>query len=239
MDHVDLLTFPDEQALAQAAAEEWLRQLESLATKPEAYCVALSGGRITRVFYQILSRISPSRPGWRASVHIFWSDERCVPPEDPESNFGIARELLLAPSNIPQAQIHRVRGEDPPALAASQAEAELRQIAPAGSGGQPVLDLVFLGMGEDGHVASLFPGESEETMASQAVYRAVTATKPPPHRVTMGYLTIAAARQVWVLVSGPGKEAALRESLAPAGLTPLAKVLGLRCRTRILTAIQK
>jgi len=121
----------------------------------------------------------------------------------------------LAPLNIPGSQIHRVRGEDPPEAAAAKAEAELRQIAPLASNGQPVLDLIFLGMGEDGHVASLFPGEPEELMASNAVYRPVVAAKPPPHRITMGYPTIAAAGQVRVLAAGAGKEKALRDSLSP------------------------
>ena len=92
-------------------------------------------------------------------------------------------------------------------------------------------------MGEDGHVASLFPGEPEEVMRSQAVYRPVIATKPPPHRITMGYSTIAAARQVWVLASGAGKEKALREALGPGGKTPLVRVLKLRSHTKIFTDV--
>ena len=98
----------------------------------------------------------------------------------------------------------------------------------------PVLDLVLLGMGEDGHVASLFPGEPETVMASKEVYRAVTnSPKPPPNRVTLGYPAIAAAQHVWVLVSGAGKERALRESLEPSGRTPLARVLRLRRQTTL------
>ncbi|MGO9201590.1 MAG: 6-phosphogluconolactonase [Limisphaerales bacterium] len=96
-------------------------------------------------------------------------------------------------------------------------------------------DLLFLGMGEEGHVASLFPGEPEETAASQAVYRPVTVPKPPPRRITLGYPAICAARQVRVLAAGPGKASALRQSLDPAGNTPLARVLKQRPHTRILT----
>src|ERR1043166_1143213 len=173
------------------------------------------------------------------SVNFFWSDERCVPPDDAESNFGIARDLLLAPLRIPADQIHRVCGEEPPAIAATRAATELLGIAPVDNSGKPVLDLIFLGMGEDGHVASLFPGESGEAMANNAVYRAVTATKPPPMRVTMGYATIAAAQQTWVLASGAGKETALRGSLRPGGHTPLSRILRLRRLTRIFTNILK
>jgi 6-phosphogluconolactonase len=98
--------------------------------------------------------------------------------------------------------------------------------------------LVFLGLGENGHVASLFPEESESEMADPAVYRAVVAVKPPPRRITLGYAALAAARQVWVLASGAGKEDALRDSLAPNGRTPLARVLQRRAQTRIFTDIR-
>jgi len=101
-----------------------------------------------------------------------------------------------------------------------------------------VLDLVLLGMGEDGHVASLFPGEAEDVMNSSAVYRAVTASKPPPRRISLGYGALVAAREVWMLASGSGKETALRESLSPTGATPLARLLRARGRTRIFTDIR-
>jgi len=109
--------------------------------------------------------------------------------------------------------------------------------APQVVNGQPVLDLVILGMGEDGHVASLFPGETEEVIKSEAVYRAVTAVKPPPRRITLGYAAIVAAREVWVIAAGAGKEGALKESFSPRGKTPLARVLGQRAQTRVLTDI--
>ena len=237
MSNFELLSFANDRALAEGAAGQWLNQLETDVQATTPYCVALSGGRIARRFFEAvvgLAKAGRSPPG---SIHFFWGDERCVPPDDAESNFGMARELLLAPLNIPEAQIHRVRGEELPASAAAQAEAELRRIAPAEGGGQPVLDLVFLGMGEDGHVASLFPGESEEVMAAKAVYRPVAAVKPRSGRVTLGYAAIAAARQTWVLASGAGKEAALRESFTPSGRTPLARMLKLRRRTKIFTNI--
>jgi 6-phosphogluconolactonase len=104
--------------------------------------------------------------------------------------------------------------------------------------GQPVLDLIFLGLGEDGHVASLAPDEPESMMQDQAVFRGVHHfAKPPPERITIGYQTIAAAKQVWMLASGTGKEQALRESLAPNGKTSFARVLKLRERTRIYSDI--
>ena len=97
-----------------------------------------------------------------------------------------------------------------------------------------MIDLVFLGMGEDSHVASLFPGDTE-AVQSRAVYRAVIGPKPPPRRITLGYPALAAAREVWVLASGAGKAGALRDSLAKDGDTPLARVLQSRDKTEILT----
>ena len=200
--------------------------------------VALSGGRIAQRFFAAVVELARLSKISFANAHFFWADERCVPPDDAESNYRVAHELLFAPLNIPNDHVHRIRGEELPDVAAAEAAVEMCRIAPLTDDGQPVLDLIFLGMGEDGHVASLFPGESEPVMASPAVYRAVTAAKPPPRRVTLGYAAIAAARQVWVLASGAGKEAALRDSLDPSGRTPLARVIKARLRTRILTDSQ-
>jgi len=202
------------------------------------YSVALSGGRIAGGLFESTTRIARSGGGKSAgmdSTHFFWGDERCVPPDDPESNFRLAQELLLGPLGIPGQNIHRVRGELPPDQGAREAAEEICEIAPL-EDGQPVLDLIFLGVGENGHVASLFPEEPEEVRASKAVYRAiVTQAKPPPHRITLGYPAIAAARQVWVLASGSGKEEVVRQSLEPAGQTPLARVLQAREFSRIFT----
>ena len=225
--------FASAQDLAVAAAEEFL----GAKTDVSIFTVALSGGRIAKDFFSAVARLARASGQSLAHVHFFWADERCVPPTDAESNFRIASELLLQPLGISAANIHRLRGEDEPDAAARAAEAELRRVTSADADALPVLDLVLLGMGEDGHVASLFPGEPESVLNSPAVYRAVTASKPPPRRLTLGYATLAAAREVWVLASGQGKEAALRESLSPSGQTPLARVLRGRGQTMIFTDV--
>lgn len=235
MEKVELVEFATAAGLAAAAAGDWLLEVWAARDGNTPYCVALSGGRIARRFLSAAAVLAKQQGrGLPDSLHFFWSDERCVRPADPESNFGLARDCLLAPLAVADRQIHRLRGEVAANLAAAEGEAELRRFASRQRHGQPVLDLVLLGLGEDGHIASLFPGESEEVMTSPAVFRPVLAApKPPPRRLTMGYPAIAAARQVWVLVSGEGKEKALRQSLTPAGLTPLARVLKSRDRTRI------
>jgi 6-phosphogluconolactonase len=246
----DLKEFASAEKLAKAAAEDWLQEVRQTGSTNAVFCVALSGGRIARAFCSaIVTQIQTERlsntqhigdvRSWTPlnAVHFFWSDERCVQPTDPESNFRLAKELLFEPLKISESHIHRVLGEQPPEEAAGAADTELRQLVSIYQENQPVLDLVLLGMGEDGHVASLFPGESEKDVASRAVFRCVTAVKPPPLRITMGYAAIAAARQAWVLASGSGKEEALRASLNPNGDTPLARILRMRQSTRIYSDI--
>lgn len=229
--------FQNADALAEAAASRFL-ELIARAPQNKPFHVALAGGRVTRKsFNAIVAQAKDQRAAFDP-VHFFWGDERCVPPSDPESNFALAKECLLEPLQIPESRIHRIRGELPPDQAAREAEAELKRFVPVDPAGLPILDLVLLGMGEDGHVASLFPGEPEEVIRSPAVYRPVVASKPPPNRVTISDAALAAACQVWVLASGSGKEKALSDSLHPAGTTPLARLLRQSSQTVIFTDIR-
>jgi 6-phosphogluconolactonase len=237
MSKFDMRTFADERTLADTVASEWLNQLPRGQSLP--FCVALSGGRIARRLFESATRLAKEQRVSFASTHFFWGDERCVPPTDPESNFAAANQLLLGPMQIAPERIHRIQGELSPGEAVKNAEAEITQFAPRDPLGQPILNLIFLGMGEDGHVASLFPEETEKFMTDNAIYRSVIAVKPPPQRITLGYGPITAARQVWVLASGPGKEGALKESLREASNTPLARVLKLRPSTVIFTDIPR
>lgn len=234
----DLTRCPNAEALAQAAAAAWLDEIAGASPTGRAFHVALSGGRIAATWFAEAARQATARNIAFNQVHFFWADERCVPPDDPASNYRVARKLLLDPLGIAAQRIHRVRGEWDSAAAARAAAIELGQIVPLAPQGQPVLDLILLGMGEDGHMASLFPGEPATVVANPAIYHAVTAPKPPPQRVTLGYGVLMAAREVWVLISGRGKDAALRSSLLPDGRTPLATVLHSRPLTRIFSDLQ-
>ena len=223
--------FADKAALAEHAAARWLERLAKRdAGRP--FTVALSGGRTPRLLYE--SVVTRAGGGTFDKVHFYWGDERVVPPTDDESNFKLADLGLFQPLEIPLGQVHRVQTERSETEAVQLATDELLQLTESNAAGQPVIDLVFLGMGEDAHVASLFPGDTE-AIESQAVYRAVTGPKPPPRRITLGYPALAAAREVWVLVSGEGKAEALRASLADGSDTPLARVLQTREHTEILT----
>jgi len=237
MKNTELIFCEAADDLARKAAGAWLDEIAAAGRAGAAHSVALSGGRITKSFFASVVEQQKQRTVPLNEVHFFWADERCVPPTDHESNFRMARELLFEPLQIAGDRIHRVRGEDGPDAAARGAEEEIRRVVPPEGAGLPVLDLVFLGLGEDGHVASLFPGHSEDPGARVA-YRAVrNSPKPPPDRVTLTYAALAAARQVWMLASGAGKESALRESLSPGGKTPFGRVLQLRKSTRIFTDI--
>ncbi len=241
MKNFEVISFPTADDLARTVAGKWLDEIESAQRAGKPHCVALSGGRIAQKFFASFVEQAKARkigdggaPSLPENVHFFWADERCVPPDDKESNFRLANELLFVPLKISESQIHRIRGESPPEAAAARAASEICEFTPLIQNGQPVLDLIFLGMGEDGHVASLFPGENEAAGSDNAIFRAVkNSPKPPPNRVTLGYGAIAAARQVWVLVSGAGKAAALRESLDANGHTPLTRVAQFRTQTRI------
>lgn len=238
MSNFELNSFPDDRALAQTVARRFLDPLESGNNQESRFHLALAGGRIARRLFAELVPLLKARRDLLNRIHFYWGDERCVPPDDPESNFGIARELLLEPLNVEPTHVHRIAGEKDPVLAAREAEQELRQFTEASiPSEQPVLDLIFLGMGEDGHIASLFPMEPDSFTRAPDVYRPVLASKPPPRRITLGYPAIVAAKHVWVLASGPGKEEALRQSLRGRS-TPLSHVLHSRSATRIFTDIR-
>lgn len=238
--NAELIPFGTPDELAAAVANAWLDEVAAAWRAGKPYCVALSGGRITLKLFAAVIAGTKARGVSLAGVDFFWADERCVPPNDAESSFAAADKFFFQPLAIAAGRIHRIRGEESPEVAAREAEAEICRIASLNADGQPVLDLIFLGVGEDGHVASLFPGEPEAAMTDQSVYRVVrNSPKPPPVRITLGYAAIAAAQRVWVLASGAGKEAALRESLKPDGPTPLARVLRSRPATKVFTDIRQ
>jgi 6-phosphogluconolactonase len=231
----ELISFASADELAARAASAWLDEIAAANHAARPHCVALSGGRIALKFFASVVAQTKARELSLGLVHFFWADERCVPPDDAESNFRAAHELLFAPLRINDAQIHRIHGEDSPEVAAQKATMDISHVAAKNSERQPVLDLIFLGMGEDGHVASLFPAQIEGTFP-KAIFCAIrNSPKPPPDRVSLSYETIAIAREVWVLASGAGKETALRESLFAGGHTPLAQVIQSRPQTKIFS----
>jgi 6-phosphogluconolactonase len=228
MGKVDLVRFDSAEALARAAAREWL---DAVPATGDHYA-AFSGGRIAEKFFDAIVSAVRQEDRSLTHVHFLWADERCVPPEHPDSNYRLMRMRLLEPLKIPEAQAHRIKGELEPALAAREASDAFARIV------RPALDFVFLGMGEDGHIASIFPGDPIAE-ASSEYYRPVVAPKPPPQRITLAMHAMMAARNVWVLASGAGKEEALGKSLGPGLATPLAHLMKARPLTRVFTDIAR
>jgi 6-phosphogluconolactonase len=211
----DLTTLPDPQAAAEHAAAEIARALrEALAQRGVAH-LSLAGGNTPRPAYELLASLLED---WSA-VELWYGDERCVGPEDPESNHRLVADSLLAqiPGRGPRE--HRILGELGPEAAAQAYASELRaRVAPAaqgGAGGLPILDVALLGIGEDGHTASLFPGDPAVEDTSGALCLPVyDAPKPPPERVTLSLPVLRAARHCLLLVAGAGKADALAAALA-------------------------
>ena len=230
---IDIESFSTTDAMVAELAKRWITRMSDRPDRP--FRVALSGGRVAARFQQQAGLLAIQQPFDWSGIEFFWGDERCVPPDHNDSNFRAANEALLLPCGVPKGQIHRLQGELSPLEGARLATEELSRYCPINEDGWPVLDLVFLGMGEDGHVASLFPN----TPASQADSREwvipVIGPKPPPQRLSLTYGVLAAAKEVWVLASGADKGPALAASLAENGTTPLAQLLKRRLKTLLAT----
>jgi 6-phosphogluconolactonase len=178
------------------------------------FTVALSGGSLASEFFPALARL----PFDWARTEFFWADERAVPPSDPESNFGVAQSLWLGPANVPAANIHRMRGER---IDLQRAAREYTEALTTVAGTPPRLDLVLLGLGPDGHIASLFPGHPVSLEEQQLVAVVENSPKPPPRRLTLTMPVLAGAARVTVVALGKEKAAAIRDALERNAATPV------------------
>lgn len=218
------------ETLADAAARQLAYGLVRLSEDQSRVTVALSGGRIAVPFLAALARELRARIADLSPIHWFWADERHVPLDHPDSNYRLARLHLLDPLQVPAACQHPVPTHLPPEEAARQADAALRQHAWRSPGSVPGPDVVVLGMGEDGHVASIFPGVPVELPSPTSAYGVVgRAPKPPPQRLTLTWNALRAAGQVLLLIAGAGKAAAVRRALQ--GELPAGQLLQLQPRT--------
>jgi len=199
--------FSDYSKLSRAAADIFVASARQAIAERGRFLVALSGGTTPIALYGLLV----TAPVDWGSVHVFWGDERWVPPEDAESNYGQARRALLSHIPLPSKNIHRIKSELKLEAAARDYAAVLKRFAEPPLD-WPRFDLVLLGMGEDGHIASLFPGSAVD--AGTAVV-AVTADYQdrPTQRVTLTPLVFNAARHILFLVSGANKSQTLASVL--------------------------
>ncbi len=191
--------------LAKAAAELFVEKSIEVVAQQGFFTVALSGGSTPRLLYQILA--DRSDVPW-SSIHFFWSDERHVPPDDPESNYRMAYDALL--SRVPVAKVHRVMSENPSAADAAQDyEETVLEFVPETP---PRFDLMLLGVGIDGHTASIFPG-SDVLHERDKLVAASYVEKLKSYRITMTLPLINSAASVMFLVSGTEKAEIVKEVL--------------------------
>lgn len=218
----DIRIAHDGQEWARNAAALIHRISEQAIQSKGRFLVALSGGSTPKTLYQALA--APEWKGrfdWSQTLFLF-GDERCVPPEHPESNFGMARTALFQPLSIQPDHIYRIKGEHPdPAAAAQEYEETLRRLTHCAAPELPRIDLILLGLGEDGHTASLFPG----TAALRERTGVVTVGQAPKgirSRITLTLGVINRASVVLFLVTGSGKAAMVRAILEPESAADLA-----------------
>ena len=205
---------PDAEALARRAAQYFVEMAgEAVADRGRAR-IAISGGSTPKAVFELLA--NPDLP-WRSrmpwdSLDLYWVDERCVPPDHPDSNYRMIREALLDQVPLRPQQIHRIEGEINPEIAADRYESELRDSFRLEGAEMPRFDLIALGMGSDGHTASLFP----HTAALHEMNRLVAANRVPQldaWRITLTWPVIDHASSVFFLVTGADKAMILNEVL--------------------------
>jgi 6-phosphogluconolactonase len=208
---MNLTIHKDKQALAEAAARDFVARVAAAIEERGRFTVALAGGSTPRTAYELLARDHTDEVDW-ANVHIFYGDERSVPPEHEDSNYRMSKEAML--DHVQVASVHRMQGELTPEQAAKSYEEELREFF--GDEDPPVMDLIMLGIGGDGHTASLFPN----TPALEVTDRLATENpveKLNTVRITLTAPTINAARAVTFLVAGEDKSEALQQILEGDG----------------------
>lgn len=203
-----LRIFPDAAGVTSALALTFVESAAAAIAQRGAFEVALSGGTTPKAAYELLAA-EPLRAqvDW-SNVYVYFGDERCVPPSDSASNYRMAYDALLSAVSIPNENIFRMRGEADPAIAANEYGSVLRTRL----GAHPHLDLVLLGLGEDAHTASLFPGSVLDA-GDGSLVRAVYSTSQAMWRITITPEVINAARSVVFAVEGAAKAAALRAVL--------------------------
>jgi 6-phosphogluconolactonase len=198
-----LTTCPDPETVASRAAAHTIEVIAQASKQRGVAHVALSGGTTPGRTFELLG----AEPASLAGLEVWFADERCVEPTDPESNFKLARQTLLGPAQIAPERVHRMEGELGPSEGAECYATEISRHLPTDPGtGAPIFDLVVLGIGPDGHIASLFPGAQTLDAGEQAVCLGVSdSPKPPPERITLSLAVLEAARGCLLLATGASK----------------------------------
>jgi 6-phosphogluconolactonase len=221
----DVRIFADQRALFAGAAAEFFRVVQECLAAQRDCNLALAGGSTPKGLYQLIAEKAATDPELRAldwsRVHFFFADERSVPPDHPDSNYGMVKRTLYSRNTFPPANLHRVFAEKPAEAAAEEYEKELLNHF----GGPPQFDLILLGIGPDGHTASLFP----DTAALDETKQFVVANEVPKMnttRISFTYPALNAAKEVTFLVSGADKRDTIHTLLATDSTLPATRVRG-------------
>jgi 6-phosphogluconolactonase len=214
-----LVRLKDSEAIARAAADAVVEAAFRAIHDHGEFRLVLAGGRTPRAAYELLSGERRDEVDWRR-VTLFFGDERCVKPEDQESNYRMVRETLLAPLKLPSSAVRRVATELPPDKAASEYDHELRRALEERT---PAFDLTLLGMGAEGHTASIFPGSPALDEKHRLAIHVAVAAKPVD-RITMTPPALASTRQIMFLVTGDDKANAVAEVFRDGSELPAAVI---------------
>ena len=211
MSEKKIIVLDDLQALYVRAAEEIAHFAGEAVCMHGEFTLCLSGGSTPAATYELLATRFKLSVDWK-ELQFFWGDERCVPPTDPANNYGMANRTMLSKLALNPSQIHRIRGEDTPENAARDYEEELSSFFGLAEGNFPRFNLVLLGLGDNAHTLSLFPGDPA-IHESERLAIAVKVDAPEPHRVTLTAPVVNNAARVMFMVGGASKAQAAKNVL--------------------------
>jgi len=218
----ELYIFKSLEELADNFAAQlmnWVKQ-----NSVNSFNLAISGGKTPDLLFSVLASKYADSPLWK-KIHFWWVDERMVSPSDPESNFGVVQKLLFSQISIPEENIHRIKGENTPETEALSYSAQIQENIPKHDG-WPVFDLILLGMGDDGHTASIFPNQMQ-LLNSEHICEVAVQPQSSQKRVTLTGKVIFSALKVCFLVTGSNKAERLNEiwnNPEKANLLPAAHI---------------
>ena len=220
--------FTKPEIMADSLAEEFYRYVNNQFITKNTLYIALSGGTTPLLFFNNLSQFDQQKTNkvdWKR-IHFFWGDERCVPPSHEESNFGSANKVLFSLINIPESNIHRIEAENDPEKEAERYSQMILQLVPS-KNGIPIFDWIFLGVGDDGHTASIFPDQID-IVNSQKICCVSVHPESKQQRITLTGTVINMARRVTFMATGLEKQEIISNIInheAPSKKYPAAKII--------------
>jgi len=206
--------FPIQKILAESLALDLVNMINENKDSNFPFTIALSGGNTPGLLFSVMANQHRDAVDWN-KVHFFWVDERCVPPDNKESNFGMTHKVFLGKIKIPKDNIHRIRGEDSPEKEAERYSEELKHFTTKRNG-IPFFDIILLGLGEDGHTASVFPG-NEKLFQSDSICTTALHPATGNTRLTITGKVINNTRQIIFIVTGRNKAEIVRKIIDGKG----------------------